>query len=76
MPAITISRVSTEDQKIQSNSLPLKNRLYFCLKIKKINRGGGYEIRTHEGLLPTRFPSVRHRPLGESSTDLCFQLRL
>ena len=29
--------------------------------------GGGYEIRTREGVNPTRFPSVRHRPLGESS---------
>src|SRR4029450_5111565 len=29
--------------------------------------GGGYEIRTREGLPPTRFPSVRPRPLGESS---------
>ena len=24
--------------------------------------GGGYEIRTREGVNPTRFPSVRHRP--------------
>ncbi len=30
-------------------------------------RGGGYEIRTREGVNPTRFPSERHRPLGESS---------
>jgi hypothetical protein len=30
-------------------------------------RGGGCEIRTREGLPPTRFPSVRPRPLGESS---------
>src|SRR5215469_10513027 len=30
-------------------------------------RGGGCEIRTREGLHPTRFPSVRPRPLGESS---------
>src|ERR1022692_586022 len=29
--------------------------------------GGGEEIRTPEGFPPTRFPSVRHRPLGESS---------
>ena len=29
--------------------------------------GGGYEIRTREGFIPTRFPSVRPRPLGESS---------
>ncbi|MDT7552141.1 MAG: polymerase subunit gamma/tau, partial [Pseudonocardiales bacterium] len=29
--------------------------------------GGGWGIRTPEGLHPTRFPSVRHRPLGESS---------
>ncbi len=32
-------------------------------------RGGGYEIRTREGLPPTRFPSVRPRPLGESSVE-------
>ena len=30
--------------------------------------GGGCEIRTREAVTPTRFPSVRHRPLGESST--------
>ena len=29
--------------------------------------GGGCEIRTREAVTPTRFPSVRHRPLGESS---------
>lgn len=32
-----------------------------------LRAGGGYEIRTREGLPPTRFPSVRPRPLGESS---------
>src|SRR4029453_3081171 len=31
--------------------------------------GGGWGIRTPEGFHPTRFPSVRHRPLGESSWD-------
>ena len=31
------------------------------------SHGGGWGIRTPEGLHPTRFPSVRHRPLGESS---------
>ena len=31
---------------------------------------GGWGIRTPEGLHPTRFPSVRHRPLGESSRYL------
>ena len=29
--------------------------------------GGEYEIRTREAVTPTRFPSVRHRPLGEFS---------
>ena len=29
---------------------------------------GEYEIRTREGVNPTRFPSVRHRPLGEFSS--------
>ena len=28
---------------------------------------GEYEIRTREAVTPTRFPSVRHRPLGEFS---------
>src|SRR5690242_3855781 len=37
--------------------------LAYCL----VRGGGGYEIRTREGLPPTRFPSVRPRPLGESS---------
>ena len=32
--------------------------------------GGGWGIRTPEGLHPTRFPSVRHRPLGESSVHI------
>src|SRR5690348_5209478 len=31
------------------------------------DQSGGCEIRTREGLPPTRFPSVRPRPLGESS---------
>ncbi len=30
--------------------------------------GGEWGIRTPEGVNPTRFPSVRHRPLGEFST--------
>lgn len=33
--------------------------------------GGGREIRTLEGLRPTRFPSVRHRPLGDPSVNRC-----
>ena len=33
------------------------------------HNGGGWGIRTPEGFHPTRFPSVRHRPLGESSKD-------
>ena len=33
------------------------------------SRGGGYEIRTREGFIPTRFPSVRPRPLGETSAE-------
>jgi hypothetical protein len=32
------------------------------------HKRGGCEIRTREGLPPTRFPSVRPRPLGESSS--------
>ena len=37
------------------------------LRVVAGQRGGGWEIRTPEGLPPTRFPSVRPRPLGESS---------
>jgi hypothetical protein len=37
------------------------------LRVLAGQRGGGWEIRTPEGLPPTRFPSVRPRPLGESS---------
>ena len=33
-------------------------------------KSGGCEIRTREAVTPTRFPSVRHRPLGESSSVL------
>src|SRR5207248_4451641 len=38
-------------------------------------RGGGCEIRTREGLHPTRFPSVRPRPLGESSAGKLTRIR-
>ena len=34
---------------------------------RALHHGGGWGIRTPEGFHPTRFPSVRHRPLGESS---------
>ena len=37
------------------------------IAIPGMKDGGGWGIRTPEGLHPTRFPSVRHRPLGESS---------
>ncbi len=36
---------------------------------EEITNGGGWGIRTPEGLHPTRFPSERHRPLGESSVE-------
>jgi hypothetical protein len=35
--------------------------------LTEVAHGGGWGIRTPEGFHPTRFPSVRHRPLGESS---------
>ena len=35
--------------------------------VTKHLKRGGWGIRTPEGFHPTRFPSVRHRPLGESS---------
>src|SRR5437764_4303768 len=38
-----------------------------CSRVAAGQDGGGCEIRTREGLPPTRFPSVRPRPLGESS---------
>ena len=34
---------------------------------RALRTSGGWGIRTPEGFHPTRFPSVRHRPLGESS---------
>ena len=37
--------------------------------------GGEYEIRTREAVTPTRFPSVRHRPLGEFSNYAHFATR-
>lgn len=46
--------------------------LHVAIKKPLETRGitsGGCEIRTREGLHPTRFPSVRHRPLGESSKE-------
>ena len=43
-----------------------KTRLTCHLR-RDSSHGGGWGIRTPEGLHPTRFPSVRHRPLGESS---------
>src|SRR5262250_786333 len=39
-----------------------------------VNGGGGCEIRTREALPPTRFPSVRPRPLGESSAGKLIDL--
>ena len=35
--------------------------------------GGGRGIRTLEGVNPTRFPSVRHRPLGDPSMKIGYQ---
>ena len=40
---------------------------HFLRQLAQRLDGGGYEIRTREGFIPTRFPSVRPRPLGESS---------
>src|SRR5215203_4970492 len=37
------------------------------ISVRPCQRSGGCGIRTREGLHPTRFPSERHRPLGESS---------
>ncbi len=36
--------------------------------VARHHNGGEWGIRTPEGVNPTRFPSVRHRPLGEFST--------
>ena len=48
------------------------------LHIAPGHASGGCEIRTREGLPPTRFPSVRPRPLGESSAGqlICARPRL
>ena len=60
-----------------SNTLPLRCLLSLANKEKTPepgqvpgSGGGGWGIRTPEGLHPTRFPSVRHRPLGESSVHI------
>ena len=37
------------------------------LLVTALFNGGGRGIRTPEGLHPTRFPSERHRPLGDTS---------
>lgn len=37
------------------------------LLVRTLSNGGGRGIRTPEGLHPTRFPSERHRPLGDTS---------
>lgn len=42
------------------------------LECQGVSSGGEYEIRTREGVNPTRFPSVRHRPLGEFSDVISF----
>ena len=47
-----------------------KARLMDYAEFLKRSRRGGWGIRTPEGFHPTRFPSVRHRPLGESSTAM------
>src|SRR3954452_14526107 len=39
------------------------------LRVSAFRICGGWGIRTPEGFHPTRFPSVRHRPLGESSVE-------
>jgi hypothetical protein len=35
----------------------------------RVEFGGGRGIRTPEGVNPTRFPSERHRPLGDTSAE-------
>ncbi|MDQ1608886.1 MAG: hypothetical protein QOE16_1618 [Microbacteriaceae bacterium] len=39
----------------------------FLSTMSRLTIGGEWGIRTPEGFHPTRFPSVRHRPLGEFS---------
>src|SRR4029453_8279258 len=51
---------TTQPYKPRPNARP---GFAYCL----VRGGGGCGIRTREGLPPTRFPSVRPRPLGESS---------
>ena len=45
------------------------------VRIPEPRNGGGCGIRTREGLHPTRFPSVRTRPLCESSGETLRQPR-
>ena len=48
-------------------SLTIIDHLKLWDALKGKENGGGQEIRTLEGLPLTRFPSVRLRPLGQSS---------
>lgn len=76
-----VTRAAGRGPKVSKRRVPGGNRQSEGIKAKPrkpnvfngfrgSNPGGGYEIRTREAVTPTRFPSVRHRPLGESSITL------
>ena len=76
-----VTRAAGRGPKVSKRRVPGGNRQSEGIKAKPrkpnvfngfrgSNPGGGYEIRTREAVTPTRFPSVRHRPLGESSIAL------
>ena len=76
-----VTRAAGRGPKVPKRRVPGGNRQSEGIKAKPrkpnvfngfrgSNPGGGYEIRTREAVTPTRFPSVRHRPLGESSIAL------
>ena len=71
IPVIGASRPDQLDSAIAAVTTPMSASAVDALDARSRRlageRGGGWGIRTPEGLHPTRFPSVRHRPLGESS---------
>ena len=50
-----------------TQGLGTRHRERCCRRL--VSFGGGRGIRTPEGVNPTRFPSERHRPLGDTSAE-------
>ena len=67
LTAASYAQLTAANMPRQQKSQPDVLRLAPLSVLVKTGRGRG--IRTREGLPPTRFPSVRPRPLGESSAE-------